>query len=102
MRSSAVARHLIMDQYLPPSLRPMPLRSDLMRQTLRLSLVAAAILALVASAVAPTRAFAITCTDRQKVCFAYCEKNYHNAPPCLATCNRLLGECMSNGCWDSK
>jgi len=47
-------------------------------------------------------AFAITCTDRQKVCFAYCAKNYNNAPPCRATCGRLLSECMSTGCWASK
>ena len=53
-------------------------------------------------ALATTPAFAITCTDRQQVCFAYCEKNYNNAPPCRATCGNLLTTCMSTGCWNSK
>jgi hypothetical protein len=53
-------------------------------------------------ALATTPAFAITCTDRQQVCFAYCEKNYNNAPQCRATCGNLLTICMSTGCWNSK
>jgi hypothetical protein len=47
-------------------------------------------------------ASAITCTDRQGVCFAYCEKNYHNAPNCRAVCGQLLATCMSTGCWESR
>jgi hypothetical protein len=49
-----------------------------------------------------TSAFAITCTDRQQVCFAYCEKNYKNAPKCRTVCGVLLNKCMSTGCWESK
>jgi hypothetical protein len=54
------------------------------------------------SAITASSAFAITCTDRQQVCFAYCEKNYNNAPNCRATCGILLSKCMSTGCWESK
>ena len=50
----------------------------------------------------PTLAAPLTCTNRQQVCFAYCAKQYHNAPRCLSTCRDLLSQCMSNGCWDSK
>jgi hypothetical protein len=67
-----------------------------MRSGLGLSL-AVAILIAVASP-----ASAITCTDRQGVCFAYCEKNYHNAPNCRAVCGQLLATCMSTGCWESR
>jgi hypothetical protein len=52
--------------------------------------------------IATTQSYAMTCTDRQQVCFAYCEKNYNNAPPCRATCGQLLTTCMSTGCWESK
>ena len=51
---------------------------------------------------ASTPALAITGTDRQQVCFAYCEKNYNNAPPCRTTCGQLLSTCMTTGCWESK
>ena len=57
---------------------------------------------IILSICAPTRSYAITCTDRQQVCFAYCEKNYANAPACRATCGQLLSTCMSTGCWESK
>ena len=69
-----------------------------MRYILGVSSLAAIVLA----ALAATPAHAITCTDRQKVCFAYCEKNYHNAPRCRAACDGLLQTCMSTGCWESK
>jgi hypothetical protein len=52
------------------------------------------------SAATPGRA--ITCTDRQQVCFRYCEKNYANVARCKATCAQLLSNCMSSGCWESK
>ena len=52
------------------------------------------------SATAPS--YAITCSDRQQVCFRYCEKNYANAPRCRAVCAQLLSTCMSTGCWESK
>jgi hypothetical protein len=55
-----------------------------------------------AAAALPARAETNTCTNRREVCFAYCEKNYDNAPRCIDTCRRLHSECMSNGCWDSK
>jgi len=58
--------------------------------------------ALVLGALAASPALAITCTDRQGVCFAYCEKNYHNAPNCRAVCGQLLATCMSTGCWESR
>jgi hypothetical protein len=47
-------------------------------------------------------ALGITCTDRQEVCFAYCEKNYDNSPRCRGVCGQLLSECMSTGCWENK
>jgi hypothetical protein len=50
---------------------------------------------------AATPSHAITCSDRQQVCFRYCEKNYANAPRCRATCGQLLSTCMSTGCWES-
>jgi hypothetical protein len=58
--------------------------------------------ALVVNALATTPSLAITCSDRRQVCFAYCEKNHHNAPRCRAVCEQLLAECMSSGCWNSK
>jgi hypothetical protein len=51
---------------------------------------------------ATTPSHAITCSDRQQVCFRYCEKSYANAPRCRATCGQLLNICMSTGCWESK
>jgi hypothetical protein len=51
---------------------------------------------------ATTPSHAITCSDRQQVCFRYCEKNYANAPRCRAVCGQLLSTCMSTGCWESK
>jgi hypothetical protein len=51
---------------------------------------------------ATTPSHAITCSDRQQVCFRYCEKNYANAPRCRAACAQLLSTCMSTGCWESK
>jgi hypothetical protein len=47
-------------------------------------------------------AFATTCTERQQVCFAYCEKTYKNAPKCIEACKEYLGICLSTGCWESK
>jgi hypothetical protein len=47
-------------------------------------------------------AFAATCTERQKVCYAYCEKTYNNAPKCTDACKDYFSQCMSTGCWESK
>jgi hypothetical protein len=58
--------------------------------------------AIILSISVATPSYAMTCTDRQKVCFAYCEKNYANAPRCRAACAQLLTTCMSTGCWESK
>jgi hypothetical protein len=58
--------------------------------------------AVLVGVVKPVPSYAITCTDRQQVCFAYCVKNYNNAPPCRASCAQLLATCMSTGCWNSK
>jgi hypothetical protein len=60
------------------------------------------LVALILSIFAAAPSYAMTCTDRQKVCFAYCEKNYANAPRCRAVCEQLLNTCMSTGCWESK
>ena len=46
-------------------------------------------------------AFATTCTERQQVCYAYCEKTYNNAPKCKEACKNYLAQCMSTGCWES-
>lgn len=50
---------------------------------------------------APTFA-AQTCTDRQQVCFAYCEKTNKSAPKCTDACKNYLAECLSTGCWESR
>ena len=50
----------------------------------------------------PLLAAPMTCTNRQQVCFAYCARQYHNAPRCLSSCKDLMSQCLSNGCWDSK
>jgi hypothetical protein len=60
------------------------------------------LVAAVLSISAVTPSLAITCSDRQQVCFRYCEKNYANAPRCRAVCGELLSTCMSTGCWESK
>jgi hypothetical protein len=60
------------------------------------------LVATILSISATTPSHAITCTDRQQVCFRYCEKNYANAPRCRAACGQLLSTCMSTGCWESK
>jgi hypothetical protein len=52
-------------------------------------------------ATAPTFA-AQTCTERQQVCFAYCEKTYNNAPKCTEACKNYLATCLSTGCWESR
>ena len=52
--------------------------------------------------VAATPVFAATCTERQQVCFAYCEKTYNNSPKCRATCEDLVSICKATGCWESK
>ncbi len=51
---------------------------------------------------APTFAANQTCTERQQVCFAYCEKTYNNAPKCTDACKDYLAKCMATGCWESK
>ena len=51
---------------------------------------------------APTFAASQTCTERQEVCFAYCEKTYKNSPKCINACKAYLGICLSTGCWESK
>jgi hypothetical protein len=58
--------------------------------------------AILVSVSVATPSHAITCTDRQQVCFRYCEKNYANVARCKATCAQLLSNCMSTGCWESK
>ena len=49
-------------------------------------------------------ALAKTCTERQQVCFRYCDKSYqqkgHEA--CRAVCGDYLSTCRSTGCWESK
>jgi hypothetical protein len=60
------------------------------------------LVATILSISAATPSHAITCSDRQQVCFRYCEKNYANAPRCRAVCGQLLSTCMSTGCWESK
>ena len=52
------------------------------------------------TATTPTFA-AQTCTERQQVCFAYCEKTYKNAPKCTNACKDYLRMCLSTGCWES-
>ena len=71
--------------------------------THRLRGIAALFLAAtILSLAAATPSQAITCTDRQQVCFRYCEKNYANVPRCKESCAQLLTTCMSSGCWESK
>lgn len=48
------------------------------------------------------QAFADSCTERQRVCFAYCQKAESNTPQCPAACRGYLTECLSTGCWESR
>jgi hypothetical protein len=43
-----------------------------------------------------------SCTDRQQVCQAYCEKTEPNSPGCLLVCKSYRDKCLSSGCWESK
>lgn len=58
-------------------------------------------LALLMTAATSTTTHAMTCTDREQVCFAYCDKN-NPGPKCKPVCRELLSKCMSTGCWESK
>lgn len=59
------------------------------------------LLAILINGMTATTAHAITCTDREQVCFAYCD--LHNpGPRCKPVCRELLNKCMSTGCWESK
>ena len=53
---------------------------------------------------AATPAFAKNCTERQQVCFRYCDRSYqqkgHEA--CRAACGNYLSICQSTGCWETK
>jgi hypothetical protein len=51
--------------------------------------------------IAATSALAATCTERQQVCFAYCEKTYKNAPKCRDACSDYHKKCILTGCWES-
>jgi hypothetical protein len=68
----------------------------------RFATVSMALIVISLCAALPALAENNTCTNRQDVCFAYCERNYQNAPKCQETCRQLLAECLSNGCWDSR
>jgi hypothetical protein len=68
----------------------------------RFARVGLALIVLSLIAAPAARAENNTCTNRQDVCFAYCERNYQNAPRCLTACRQLLAGCLSNGCWDSR
>jgi hypothetical protein len=43
-----------------------------------------------------------SCTNRQQVCFAFCEKNYDNSPRWRGACRFYLAKRMATGCWESK
>ena len=58
--------------------------------------------AVIATAIVAIPAAADSCTERQQVCFSYCQKTESNSPPCLAACRGYLAECMSTGCWESR
>jgi hypothetical protein len=47
-------------------------------------------------------ALAVTCSDRQQICFDYCDHMYFGSPRCLGTCVHLLRQCKATGCWDSR
>jgi hypothetical protein len=52
--------------------------------------------------IATSPTLASSCTERQQVCYAYCEKTYNNAPACREKCVELHHECLASGCWESK
>ena len=78
--------------------------SSILRSSVRRagSIAAVLLATTILSTFTATQSHAITCSDRQQVCFRYCEKNYANAPRCRAVCGQLLSTCMSTGCWESK
>ena len=53
---------------------------------------------------ATTPVFAKNCTERQQVCFRYCDKSYpqkgHEA--CRTACGSFMSVCQSTGCWESR
>ena len=53
---------------------------------------------------ATTPIIAKDCTERQQVCFRYCDKSYqqkgHEA--CRAACGSYMSVCQSTGCWESR
>jgi hypothetical protein len=59
------------------------------------------LLAFLINVATSTATRAMTCTDREQVCFAYCDKN-NPGPRCKPVCQELLSKCMSTGCWESK
>jgi hypothetical protein len=71
-----------------------------MGRLLRASVLIAAVVP--ASAALSSGSSAETCTNRQAICFDYCAKNYNDAPRCDDGCKRLLAQCISTGCWESK
>jgi hypothetical protein len=62
---------------------------------------ASLLLALLVNVATSTTTRAMTCTDREQVRFAYCDKN-NPGPKCKPVCRDLLNKCMSTGCWESK
>lgn len=62
----------------------------------------AAIAGIVLGSIAAGSAFADTCTDRQKVCFAYCDRQYNGSTRCMDACRTFLATCLTTGCWESR
>ena len=46
-------------------------------------------------------AAAISCSEREQVCFGYCTKN-EPGPGCERVCRQIEASCLSTGCWESK
>jgi hypothetical protein len=71
-----------------------------MRRGIGTYLATAAVLAAAVMFAPP--AYADTCTERQQVCFAFCQRTEDNSAPCRAVCRGYLDECVSTGCWESR
>jgi hypothetical protein len=66
----------------------------------RLSIMAAALVAIALSAAGPAEAK--TCSDRVRVCQKFCARSERGSPGCMSTCGGYLQTCLRSGCWESK
>lgn len=47
-------------------------------------------------------AIAMSCSERNKECFHFCETNFAKKPACTSQCADAMPKCMQDGCWNTK